>query len=56
MRFTDRSIAALKPKAERYEVWEDGRAGLGVRVATQGRNSWVYMYRFNVSVRREAYA
>ncbi len=47
MRFTDKGIAALKPKAERYEVWEDGKTGLGVRVSTRGRKSWIYMYRFD---------
>jgi integrase len=52
MRFTDRSIAALKAKAERYEVWEDGRTGLGVRVSTVGRKSWIFMYRFNGKPRR----
>ncbi len=52
MRFTDRSIAALKPKAKLYEVWEDGRTGLGVRVSPKGRKSWNYMYRFNGKARR----
>ena len=52
MRFTDRGIQALKPKAERYEVWEDGRTGLGVRVAPSGRKSFVYMYRFDGKPRR----
>ncbi len=52
MRLTDRSIKALKPKAERYEVWEDGRTGLGVRVSPKGRKSWVYMYRFGGKARR----
>ena len=52
MRFTDRSIAALKSKAERYEKWEDGRTGLGVRVSPKGRKSWVYMFRFNGKARR----
>ena len=52
MRFTDRSIAALKPRAERYEVWEDGRTGLGTRVSPKGRRSFVYMYRFNGKARR----
>ncbi len=52
MRLTDRSVKALKPKAERYEVWEDGRTGLGVRVSPAGRNSWVYMYRFQGRPRR----
>ena len=52
MRFTDRSIAALKPKAERYEEWEDGRSGFGVRVATSGRKSFIFMYRFDGKARR----
>jgi integrase len=52
MRFTDRGIAALKPKAERYEVWEDGRSGFGVRVAPSGRKSWIFMYRFEGRPRR----
>ncbi len=52
MRFTDRSIAALKPKAKLYEVWEDGRTGLGVRVSPKGRKSWIYMYRFDGKARR----
>ena len=52
MKFTDRGIAALKPDTDRYEVWEDGRTGFGVRVSQKGRKSWVYMYRFNGSARR----
>ena len=52
MKFTDKGIAALKAKAERYEVWEDGRTGLGVRVSPKGRKSWVYMYRFDGKARR----
>jgi integrase len=52
MRFTDRGVAALKPKADRYEVWEDGRTGFGVRVAPSGRKSWLFMYRFEGRARR----
>ena len=52
MRMTDRGIAALKPKAERYEVWEDGRTGFGVRVSPKGRKSWMFMYRFDGRARR----
>ena len=43
MRLTDRAVKALKPKAARYEAWEDGRTGLGVRVSPVGRKSWIYM-------------
>ncbi len=52
MKLTVRGLDALKPKAERYEVWEDGRTGLGVRVSPAGRKSWVFMYRFNGKARR----
>lgn len=52
MRFTDRSIQALKPKAERYEKWEDGRTGLGIRVGSTGRKSWIFIYRFDGKARR----
>ncbi len=52
MRLTDRSIKALKAKPERYEVWEDGSTGLGLRVSPKGRKSWIYMYRFERRPRR----
>jgi integrase len=52
MRFTDRSIAGLKAKTERYEAWEDGRTGLGVRVSPKGRKTWVFMYRYAGKARR----
>ena len=52
MRLTDRSVAALKAKAERYEAWEDGRTCLGVRVSPAGRKSFIYMYRFGGKARR----
>ncbi len=41
-KFTDRTIAALKPKASRYEIWEGG--GFGIRVGTTGRKSWIFVY------------
>ncbi len=52
MRFTDRSVAALKPKSTIYEAWEDGRTGLGVRLSPKGRKSWNDMYRFEGKARR----
>lgn len=47
MRFTDRTIQALKPKDKRYITWEDSPHGLGtlgIRVSPTGRKSWVFMY------------
>ncbi len=52
MKLTVRGLDALKPKSERYEVWEGGRTGLGVRVSPAGRKSWIYMYRFDGKPRR----
>ncbi|SHJ23625.1 Site-specific recombinase XerD [Malonomonas rubra DSM 5091] len=52
MRFTDRSIDLLKPKDERYERWESGRKGFGIRVSPKGRKSWIFLYRFNGKTRR----
>jgi len=49
-RFTDKSIAALRPTTERYEVWEGG--GFGVRVSPRGIKSWVWVYHFNGRPRR----
>jgi integrase len=52
MRFTDRMIKALKAKSDRYEVWEDGRTGLGLRVTPRGVKTFVFMYRFEGKARR----
>lgn len=52
MKLTDRSIRAIKPRKDRFEVWETGRAGFGLRVAPSGRKTWIYLYRFNGKPRR----
>lgn len=52
MRFTDRRIQALKPRAERYEVFEDGRPGFGLRVSPSCRKSFVYLFRHEGRPRR----
>lgn len=45
MRFTDRSVKGLKPREDRYEVFEDGRKGLGLRISPTGGKSWIFVYR-----------
>jgi integrase len=52
MKFTDRQIRSLKPKKERYEVWETNGKGLGVRIAPTGRRSFIFLYRFQGTSRR----
>ena len=52
MKFTDRSIQAIKPKAERFEAWEDNGKGFGLRVGPSGKKSWIYLYRFEGRARR----
>lgn len=43
MKFTPFKIDSLKPKEKRYTLFED--SGLGIRVGTTGRVTWVSMYR-----------
>ena len=52
MPFTDRQIAALKPKAQRYEKKEPGRTGLGIRITPRGVKTWTFVYRFNGAQKR----
>jgi integrase len=54
MRFTDKSIQALRKKAERYEMVEDGGTGLSVRVSRKGVKTFNYLYRFGGKPRRMA--
>ncbi|QBQ53068.1 tyrosine-type recombinase/integrase [Nitrosococcus wardiae] len=52
MRFTDSAIKKLKPKESRFEVFEDGRPGFGLRVTPKGKKSWFWLYRHNGRPRR----
>ncbi|HYD98385.1 MAG TPA: integrase arm-type DNA-binding domain-containing protein [Alphaproteobacteria bacterium] len=52
MPFNDRQISGLKPKGERYQVKEDGKTGLGIRVTPEGVKTWFYQYRFEGRERR----
>lgn len=51
-RLTDKSIEALRPKAMRYEVWDEARKGFGVRVSPRGVKSFVWLYHFDSRPRR----
>jgi integrase len=48
--FTDKAVAALRPKAERYERWEGN--GFGIRVSPKGGKAWIWVYHFNGRPRR----
>jgi integrase len=52
MPFTDRQIAALKPKTQRYEKKESGHSGLGIRISPKGIKTWTFVYRFHGSQKR----
>ena len=52
MPFTDKQIAALKPRVQRYERMEPGRTGLGMRVTPNGAKTWTFRYRFDGDQRR----
>ena len=52
MKLTDRTIRALKPKRDRYEVWEDNGKGFGLRISPRERKSWIFLYRFDGKARR----
>ena len=45
LRLTDAKIKGLKPEANRRIIF--GENGLGVRISTQGKKSFVYQYRFH---------
>ena len=44
-RLTKRVVEALRPKSERYVVWDSELKGFGVRVTPQGRKTYLVRYR-----------
>jgi len=51
-KLTDRTVKLLRPRSERYEVWDASTSGFGVRVSPAGRKTFVYLYRFEGLARR----
>ena len=49
---TDRDVRLLKPRSDRYEVWDTLTPGFGVRVSPQGHKSFFWLYRFEGRPRR----
>ncbi len=49
-RVTDRKVKSLKPRDKRYDEWFEG--GLGVRIGTSGKLTWMTMLRVGGKQRR----
>jgi len=52
MKFTDRGVEKLRRKTTRYEVFEDGHHGFGLRVGPKGHKAWFRLYRYQGKARR----
>lgn len=50
---TDKTLAALKPEARRYEVHDLHCPGLSVRVSPEGRKTFTIKYRYGAKQRRQ---
>ncbi len=49
---TDRDVRLLKPRSERYEVWDSLTPSFGVRVSPEARKSFFWLYRYEGRPRR----
>jgi len=47
IRFTNKAIESIEPRASRFVVWDADRAGLGLRVTPRGAKTFVHFYRFD---------
>lgn len=52
MPFTDKQVAALRPRSKRYEKAEPGRTGLRLRVGPAGGKSWTFAYKWRGEAKR----
>ncbi len=51
-KLTTRTVASLRPRASRYEVFDKDTPGLVLRVTPQGRKTWALFYRVGGRLRR----
>lgn len=42
---TDAFLKALAPTGSRFDIWDEGNAGFGIRVGSKGGISFEYVYR-----------
>lgn len=50
---SDRTIRALKPPLSgRLDVWDEDYPGFGLRISSEGRRTWILMYRIGKKLRR----
>lgn len=50
---SDRTIRALKPPPSgRIDVWDEDFPGFGLRISSEGRRTWILMYRIGKKLRR----
>lgn len=52
LKLTDKSVATLKGRGARYEVWDKTRPAFGVRIGQSGKKSFVFMYHWEGRPRR----
>lgn len=46
MKLTDAKLKSIKPKNERFILWDPGHTGLGIRVTPAGKKTFIFTYRF----------
>ena len=51
-RLTDTRVKNLKPKAERYKIWDSSSRGLFLLILPSGTKSWCLKYRINRKEKR----
>ena len=52
MKFKDKTVQCLPPRADRYDVRDERNPGFALRVFPSGRKSWVFIYHYQGRKRR----